>query len=422
LATKGVGKVSVKTCLFERGVERMLKRFSRRVLALLAIGLVVTLIAGCGGQTQQQKPAEQKPAEPPKPKEPDQIVIGVVAPLTGDVSTFGQSTKQGVELLAKQVNEKGGLLGKKVVLKVEDDRNTPTETAAAVQKLITQDKVVAIIGSVASKCTLAGAPIAQSNKVPMISGTSTNEKVTQVGDYIFRACFIDPFQGAVMAKFAWENLKAKTAACLFDVTNDYTKGLAESFKANFEKLGGKVVEYQTYNVGDQDFKPQLTKIKAKNPDVLFLSDYYNTVGLIAKQAREMGIKSVLLGGDGWDSAELTKIGGKAIVGGYFSNHYSKDAKNPEAVAFLEAYKKAYNQDPDALAALAYDAGLILFEAIKKAGKLDGQAIRDAMASIKDLKAVSGTITIDPQTRNPIKSAVVLKVTEKDFAFEALVNP
>ncbi|MGE5542678.1 MAG: ABC transporter substrate-binding protein, partial [Bacillota bacterium] len=295
--------------------------------------------------------------------------------------------------------------------------------AAAVQKLITQDKVVAIVGSVASKCTLAGAPIAQANKVPLISPTSTNEKVTQVGEYIFRACFIDPFQGAVMAKFAWENLKLKTAACLFDVTNDYTKGLAEAFKANFEKLGGKVVEYQTYNVGDQDFKPQLTKIKAQNPDALFLSDYYNTVGLIAKQAREMGIKAVMLGGDGWDSAELGKIGGTAIEGNYFSNHYSKDAKNPEAVAFLEEFRKAYNEDPDALAALAYDATLILLDGIKRAGKLDGGAIKDALHATKDFKAVSGSITIDPATRNPIKSAVVLKVDKGGkFAFEALVNP
>lgn len=396
----------------------MMKR--RGFLVLISLALVATVIAGCGGQ----KPAEQKPAEqkPAKPAEPAEIKIGVVAPLTGDVATFGASTKNGAELAVKQVNDKGGVLGKKIVLVMEDDKNQPTETAAAVQKLITQDKVVAVVGSVASKCTLAGAPIAQANKVVMISGTSTNEKVTQVGDYVFRACFIDPFQGAVGAKFAFENLKAKSAACLFDVTNDYTKGLAEEFKKNFEKLGGKIVEYQTYNVGDQDFKPQLTKIKAKNPEVLYLSDYYNTVGLIAKQAREMGIKAALLGGDGWDSADLTKIGGPAIEGGYFSNHYSKDAKNPEAVEFLAAYTAAYKADPDALAALAYDATMILVDGMKRAGKIDSTAIKDALHQTKDFKAVSGNITIDPATRNPIKSATILKVQGGKFAFEAIVNP
>ncbi|MGB9866645.1 MAG: ABC transporter substrate-binding protein [Bacillota bacterium] len=394
-------------------------KFSRKLAVLMVILLVAAMLAGCAQQQAAKK--EEPKKEEPKKEEPKELVIGVIAPLTGDVATFGESTKNAVLLAAEQVNAKGGLLGKKVVIKVEDDRNQPQDSAAAAQKLITQDKVVAIIGSVASKCTLAAAPIAQENKIPIISGTSTNEKVTQVGDYVFRACFIDPFQGAVMARFAFNNLKAKTAACLFDVTNDYPKGLAEEFKKEFEKLGGKVVEFQTYNYGDQDFKPQLTKIKSKNPDVLFLSDYYNTVGLIAKQARELGIKSVFLGGDGWDSPDLVKIGGKAVEGGYFSNHYSPESTVPEAVEFLNAYKAKYNKEPDALAALAYDAALILFDAIKRAGSTEGPKIRDALAATKDFKAVSGTITFD-QNRNPIKSAAIITIKDGKQKLFTVVNP
>lgn len=394
-------------------------KLNRKFAILMSILLVAALLAGCAQQQAAKK--EEPKKEEPKKEEPKEIVIGVIAPITGDVATFGESTKNAVLLAAEQVNAKGGLLGKKVVIKVEDDRNQPQDSAAAAQKLITQDKVVAIIGSVASKCTLAAAPIAQENKIPIISGTSTNEKVTQVGDYVFRACFIDPFQGAVMARFAYNNLKAKTAACLFDVTNDYPKGLAEEFKKEFERLGGKVVEFQTYNYGDQDFKPQLTKIKSKNPDVLFLSDYYNTVGLIAKQARELGIKSVFLGGDGWDSPDLVKIGGKAVEGSYFSNHYSPESTTPEAVEFLKAYKAKYGKDPDALAALGYDAALLLFDAIKRAGSTEGPKIRDALAATKDFKAVSGTITFD-QNRNPIKSAAIITIKDGKQKLFTIVNP
>ncbi|HHV79675.1 MAG TPA: ABC transporter substrate-binding protein [Firmicutes bacterium] len=395
-------------------------KLNRRLVTFLVIALALSLIAGCA--TPQQPAQKEEPKkEEPKKEEPKEIVIGVITPITGDVATFGESTRNAVLLLAEQWNAKGGLLGKKIVVKVEDDRNQPQDSAAAAQKLITQDKVVGIVGSVASKCTLAAAPIAQENKIPLISGTSTNEKVTQVGDYIFRACFIDPFQGAVMARFAFNNLKAKTAACLFDVTNDYPKGLAEEFKKEFEKLGGKVVEYQTYNYGDQDFKPQLTKIKTKNPDVLFLSDYYNTVGLIAKQARELGIKSVFLGGDGWDSPDLVKIGGKAVEGGYFSNHYSPESTAPEAVEFLKAYKAKYNKDPDALAALGYDAALLLFDAIKRAGSTEGAKIRDALAATKDFKAVSGTITFDAN-RNPIKDAAIITIKDGQQKLFTMVKP
>ncbi len=388
----------------------------RKGFAVLAVILIVALLAGC---TQQPASKEQsKPAEQPKA---DKIKIGVVAPLTGDVATFGQSTKNAIELARDQLNAKGGLLGKQVELVFEDDKNDPNETAAAVKKLISQDKVVAIVGSVASKCTLAGAPIAQENKIPMITPTSTNEKVTPIGEYISRACFIDPFQGKVMAKFAGENLKAKAAAMLYDVSNDYSKGLAENFKAAFEAAGGKVVESQTYGKGDQDFHAQLTKIKPTKPDVIFLPDYYNTVGLIAKQVREVGIKSVLLGGDGWDSEDLVKIGGDAVEGGYFSNHYSVEQKNPEAVDFIKAYKDKYGKEPDALAALGYDAVTMLFDAIRRAGKTDGPAVKDAINATKNFKAVSGSITLDAN-RNPIKSAVVVTIAKGKQKFVTQVNP
>jgi len=341
--------------------------------------------------------------------------------MTGDVATFGQSTKQGVELAVKQINDNGGINGKKVVVKVEDDKNDAVEAANAALKLITKDKVHGIVGSVASKCTLAAAPIAQSNKIPLISGTSTNEAVTKAGDFIFRACFIDPFQGLVMAKFAKENLGLSTAAVLFDISNDYTKGLAEQFKLNFEAMGGQVVAYETYSKGDQDFNAQLTKIKGFAPQALFLPDYYNTVGLIAKQARAQGIESVFLGGDGWDSADLVKIGGDAIEGSYFSNHYAPDSTGAEATAFRAAYEATYKAVPDALAALAYDAASILMESIRQANSTDGTAIKNAMAGLKDFKAVSGTVNFD-SNRNPVKGAVIITVKDGQLAFETVVNP
>lgn len=350
----------------------------------------------------------------------EDVRIGVVTPLTGDVATFGESVRNGAVLWAEEVNAKGGLLGGKVVLNVLDDRNIPAETANVVSKLVSQ-KVHAIVGSVASKCTLAGAPIAQAAKVPMISPTSTNEAVTKVGDYIFRACFIDPFQGTVMAKFAYTKLNARNAAMLYDIGNDYTKGLAENFKKAFEALGGKIVASETYGVGESDFSAQLTKIRSARPDVLFLPDYYNSVGLQAKQARQLGITATFLGGDGWDSSELVPIGGSAIEGGMFSNHYAPGSSDPVAKNFYDNYVKRFGAPPDALAALAYDACLIVGEAITKAGKLDKTAIRDAMAATKDLHAVSGVLTFDAN-RNPIKSAVILEVKGGKFVYRDTVNP
>ncbi|MEA4884184.1 MAG: ABC transporter substrate-binding protein [Clostridia bacterium] len=349
------------------------------------------------------------------------IKIGFVAPLVGDVASFGISTKNAAELWAEQVNAKGGILGNKVQLVIEDDKGVPAETANVVSKLIDLNKVLLIMGSCTSNCTLAGAPIAQSKGVPMISGTSTAEPVTKLGNFIFRACFIDSFQGLVMAKFALNEMKADTAAMLYDVGNDYTKGLAENFEKAFKAGGGKIVAAESYSTGESDFFAQLTKIKKANPDVLYLPDYYNSVGLQASQARQLGIKATFLGSDGWDSPELAKIAGNSMDGSFFTNHYTPESTNPMAVSFLKAYKAKYGVNPDALAALAYDACLIVENAIGKAGKLDRIAIRDAMAATKNVPAVCGVLTMGPD-RNPIKSAVILQVVGSKFTYKTSVTP
>jgi branched-chain amino acid transport system substrate-binding protein len=352
--------------------------------------------------------------------------IGGVAPLTGGSATFGASTRNGVALAFKAVNDAGGIDigGTKYLLNLifEDDQGSPEVAANAYRKLIDQDEVVAIIGSVMSKCTLAGAPIAQEAGVPMISPTSTNVTVTQTGDYIFRACFIDPFQGAVVASFSYNDLKAKTAAVIFDNANDYTKGLAEVFKPSFEKLGGKVVAYESFTGEDQttDFSAQLTNIKAANPEVIFLAAYYAAAALEAKQARALGITATFVGGDGWDSSELTKLAGEAIEGGYFCNHYSPEDPSPINQNYLKKYKETFGQTPDALATLAYDAALILIDSIQRADSTDGAAIRDAIAAT-NLQCVSGQIIFD-ENRNPIKSAAIIKVENGKFVFAKTVAP
>jgi branched-chain amino acid transport system substrate-binding protein len=354
------------------------------------------------------------------------IKIGLVVPLTGDVKTFGESVKNAVTLAVEEANAKGGVINKKIKLVITDDKNDPTESSNAGSKLINQDRVKAIIGSVSSKCSIPLSEICQDASVVMITPTSTNPKVTvtEAGkrkDYVFRACFIDPFQGAVAAKFALENLKAKKAAVLYDVGNDYVKGLAEFFKADFTKGGGKIDVYVSYAKDDVDFSALLTKVKANNPDVLFIPDYYNKVGLIAKQARQLGIKANLLGGDGWDSPDMVKIAGDAINGGYFTNHYSPDDPRPEVQEWVSKYQAKYGAKPDALGTLAYDATLILLEAIRIAGTDKPAMVRDAMAKIKDFKCVSGNISFD-ENGNPLKSAVILEYSGGTQKYVTTVNP
>ena len=350
------------------------------------------------------------------------LKVGGIGPVTGEAATFGVSTKNGMTLAVEEWNAKGGILGKTIKLVFADDKGDPAEGATVYTKLIQQDKVVALVGAVMSKVTLAGAPIAQAAKIPMISPASTNEKVTQVGDYIYRACFIDSFQGTVGAKFVHDDLKAKTAACIFDVGNDYTKGLSENFQKAFTALGGKVVAYEAHPTGTTDFKAQLTKIVQAKPDVIYCSDYYNDDALIATQARELGFKGPLVGGDGWDSADLVKIGGANVENCFFTNHYASDATTPAVVNFVKNYKARFktNDAPDALAALGYDAMYIMLDAIKRAGKTDGAAIKDALAKT-NLAVVSGQIKFDAD-RNPIKAAAIIEIKGGKQVYRTTVNP
>lgn len=351
----------------------------------------------------------------------DKIVVGNFGSMTGSEATFGISTRDGILLAVEEWNKNGGLLGKQIELKAYDNQGKPEEARLSVEKLINIDNVVAVLGEVASTRSLAGAPVAQQNKVPMISPSSTNPAVTQKGDYIFRVCFIDPFQGEVMAKFAFNNLKLKKAAILRDSKSDYSMGLANYFIKTFEALGGQIVGDEKYVSGDVDFKAQLTNLKSKGPEFIYVPGYYTEVGLIARQAREQGIKVPLMGGDGWDSDKLVEIGGNAIEDSYFSNHYTQEDPRPEVQNFIKNYQARFGTKPDALAASGYDAARILFEAIKSTNSIEGQKIRDALAQTKNFNGVTGIITINEQ-RDATKSAVVLQVKGKAFKYVATVEP
>jgi branched-chain amino acid transport system substrate-binding protein len=346
----------------------------------------------------------------------DTIKVGVYGDLTGQTSSFGQSTKNGIELAVEEINNASGVNGKKIQLIVEDDQGRPEQAKTVVSKLINQDKVQAVLGEVASTNSLAAAPVAQEAKIPMISPSSTNPKVTEVGDYISRVCFIDPFQGSVMAKFASNTLKAKTAAILGDVNSDYSKGLTQFFEEEFTKLGGRVVTKEAYTQTDPDFKGQLTKIRNLNPDVIYIPGYYGQVGIIARQARELGMNQPLLGGDGWDSPELWKLGGDSLKNAYISNHYSAENPAPEIQNFVNAYKAKFGVVPDSLAALAYDAAKVLADAIKRAGGTDSAKLRDAINATKNFSGVTGTISLDAN-RNAVKPAVVLELNPSAGAFK-----
>jgi branched-chain amino acid transport system substrate-binding protein len=353
------------------------------------------------------------------------IKIGLVTPLSGDVKTFGESVRNSFLIAVEEANAKGGVAGMKITWVIQDDKNDATEAANVANLLVNQHRVKAIVGSVTSKATIPVSDIIQAGKVPTISPTATNPKVTVADgkrkDYMFRACFIDPFQGAVLAKFAQDTLKKKNAAVLYDASNDYSKGIAEVFRDAFRKQGGAVAAFESYGKDDVDFSALLTKVKASGADVLFLPDYYNKVGLIAKQAQEKGLKVQLIGPDGWDSPDLVKIAGSAIEGGYFSNHYSPDDKRPEVVAWVKKYREKHGQVPDALGTLAYDATNMLLEAIRKAGSDDPKKIREALASMKDFQAVSGKSTMDGNG-DCIKSAAILKIEGGKQKFVKMVNP
>lgn len=382
------------------------------VLMVLMVSLAL-VTTGCGGE---------KKADTPAPAGEKVVKIGLITPLTGDVKTFGESSQNGFKLALEQAGNKAG--DYKVETVVADDRNDATEAVNVASKLISQDKVNAIVGPLTSKTTIPVSELANNSKIPMVTNTATNPKVTvdngKRKEFAFRACFIDPFQGKVGAKFATENLKAKTAAVLYDQGNDYTIGLSTVFKENFEAAGGKVVLYEAYSQTDVDFSAVLTKVAKEKVDVLYLPDYYQKASLIGKQARDKGIKAAFLGGDGWDSADLDY---KIMDGSYFTNHYSDADPRPEVKKFVEDYKAKYGAVPDALATLAYDATNLMLNAIKTANSNDPVAIQKALAATKDFPAVSGKITFD-QDGNPIKSAVILQVKNdgKKFAYVATVNP
>jgi branched-chain amino acid transport system substrate-binding protein len=354
---------------------------------------------------------------------PDTIKIGEFASLTGKDATFGISSHEGTLLAIEQINAAGGVLGKQLELITEDDQCKAGESATVVNKLISRDNVVAILGEVASSRSIEAATICQQNKIPMISPSSTNPDVTKTGDYIFRVCFIDPFQGTVMANFATKTLKLKRVAVFTDVKSDYSKGLAKFFKEQFKANGGEIITELDYNGGDKDFKAQLTAIKAAKPDGIFVPGYYTECALISVQARQLGLNAPLFGGDGWESEKLFEIGGDSIEGNYLSTHYSPAANGSEVSRkFVEDYKKRWNgKTPDALAACGYDSALVLADAIKRAGSTDPEKLRAAIAATKDLPAVTSRITIN-ESRDAKKSAVILQIKGGKYQYLETVEP
>jgi branched-chain amino acid transport system substrate-binding protein len=403
----------------------MWSRTAPRVAVVLILASFAALGLGCGGSGKEE------------------LVIGEYGSLTGNDATFGQSTKNGVELALEELTRtaQGKIGGLPVRGVVEDDQGKPEEAATAVQKLINQDRVIAVIGEVASSRSLAAAPICQQAGVPMISPSSTNPAVTEKGDYIFRMCFIDPFQGTVMAKFTAQNLGLKQVAILKDLKSDYSVGLAKFYTEAFSQMGGTVLAEQTYSAGDQDFRAQLTALKAKKPQAIFLPGYYTEAGLIARQARELGLTVPILGGDGWESDQLIQIGGDALNGCYYSNHFAVDNPDPRLQDFIKLYKAKFGSDPDAIGGLAYDAATVLFQSLQKlaeqdpavfkglssshAGSADRktaeQKLRDIIATTTNFPGVTGNITLD-EHRNASKPAVVLAIKGGKKIYNTTVNP
>jgi branched-chain amino acid transport system substrate-binding protein len=359
-----------------------------------------------------------------EPGAPDRslIKIGYFGDLSGPTFNFGKSAYNGVLMAADEINQGGGINGRRIDIVIEDDKGSPEEAARLTAKLIDQDNVVAIIAGGTSGNSRAAAPKAQSSHVPLITPSSTDPAVTQTGDYIFRACFVDSFQGEVMARFAVNTLKAQKAAILFDFNSPYGRGLTEYFRLSFAKLGGRIVSELSYAQGDADFKGQLSMIRSAEPDVIYIPGYYGDVALIAKQARMIGLTQPLLGGDGWDAPELWQLGGDALNGAYISTHYSVDDPSPTIQSFVELYKQRYqNLLPDAHAALAYDATRLLFDAIARAGSTDSSKLREALGQTKNFAGVTGVISMDAN-RNAVKPAVVLKLQDVRYIYQETIQP
>ena len=390
------------------------KGFSLGMIALLS----VSLVAGCGTTSKTGAGDASTP-----------IKVGGNLELTGGTAMFGQAAQNAINLAFEQQNAKGGVLGRKLELVAADNKSDAGESTSAVTKLVTQDKVVAVIGSMTSSVTLAAVPVVTDNKIPMISPSGTNAKLTvdpatgAVRPWIFRACFIDPFQGQVAANFSLNNLKAKTAAVIIDQKSDYSKGLADSFVTNFKKGNGTITGTEQYVAGsDKDFRSILTRIKAENPDMVWLPGYYQEVGLIVKQARELGMKMPFMGGDGWDDPQLFNIAGNSDVlnNTFYVDHVATD--DPALATFVSDYKAKFNSAPNAMAALGYDAANLLVKAIDDAKSTDSEKIRTALENMKGFKGVGGEITIDPKTHNPQKSAVIIANKDGKPVFVTRVAP
>ncbi len=391
----------------------------RAGLACTAILAVALALGGCKNEEQVSDAGAANSG-------PKIIKIGVTTCMTGGTATFGQSMYRGVQQAIDEVNAKGGVNGKKIELQVEDNGGKADQAVTVAQKLISSDNVLAILGDLLSSCSLAIAPICQHEKIPMLTPTSTTPAVTTKGNYIFQTCFDDEFQGRIGARFATQYLKVKKVAVLIDNRSDYSRGLAQAFTEEFRKQG-KVVATDYYAAGDSDFRPQLTNIRGKNPEALFIPGYYTEVGLIAQQARQLGMKQPLFGGDGWESSKLTEIGKNAVEGTYFSTHYYAQDRNPLVQKFVSGYKKRNNgQSPDTLAALGYDAALIMVAAIEKSGVTNADAasrskLRDTLAQTKDFSGVTGNISMD-EHRKVVKPAIMLQVKDKKFAYVTTIKP
>lgn len=387
-----------------------LKRLRSPALSLLVASLLITsLTFSC--------------SRPPNGSaDHSSVKIGFFGDLSGPTFNYGESAKNGVFMAADEINQAGGINGHKIDIVIEDDKGSPEAAAEVTGKLIETYRVAAIIGAGASGNSLAAAPKAQAAKVPLIAPSSTNPAVTQVGDYIFRACFIDAFQGEVMAKFTANTLKAKKAAILLDYNSPYSRGLTDFFEYGFAKLNGRIVAKQSYKQGDADYRGQLSAIKAAEPDVIYIPGYYGDVALIAKQARQLDITVPLLGADGWDAPELWALGGDALNGSYISNHYSADDPSENIKTFVQNYRQRYsNLTPDAHAALAYDAMRFLAEAMQRAGTTESAKLRNALAETRNFVGVTGIISMD-QERNAVKSAVILKLLDARYIYQETIQP
>lgn len=386
----------------------MAEKFTGRFLVFLIFIALVVLPPACTPET--------------APKDASTIPIGFFGDISGPTYNFGQSAYNGTMMAADEINQAGGINGRRLDVVFQDDKGSPEIAAQSASKLIQQYKVVAIIGAGASGNSLAAAPNAQSAKIPLIAPSSTHPAVTQAGDYIFRACYIDAFQGEVMARFAANTLKAKKAAIMVDYNSPYSRGLTEFFELSFAKLGGTIVAKQSYSQSDADFRGQLSAIRTAEPDVVYIPGYYGDVAIIAKQARQLGLEQPLLGADGWDAPELWELARDAVNGCYISNHYSADDPSENIQKFVTNYRQRYqNLPPDAHAALAYDAMRFLADAMQRAGSTEGPKLRDALAATKNFPGVTGVISMDAN-RNAVKPAVVLKLQDRTYIYQETIQP